>query len=324
MLVHESYCVPMMGTIQAFRVSLWITSSGGGDLWITSGRLPVAGVCAPCRACRVEACAWIARCLLDLREKVRPAGWSGLGNAKKFALLGKNGRFSVFLGLLGEFFHGFAEMRSLLGEFFRGFAEMRPLLGEFFRAGRRMGARRANFVALWLRWAAIGRTLSRFGRGRTMQVLSCVHAGPEMRVDCSLSVGSARKSSPCGMEWIRKREKVRPAGWSGLGSAKKFALLGKNGWVSGFLGLPGEFFRGFAEMRPLLGESFRAGRRTAVAGRTFSRFGQDGGAVGRTFSRGDGWRGFAGRTFSRFSAAQRTAHRTGQASNRPATPAISR
>ena len=92
-----------------------------------------------CRGVRTLSCvpgwrrAWIGCCVLDLRENVRPAGRSGLGNAKKFALLGKNGRFSVFLGLLGEFF--------------RGLAKMRPLLGEFFRAGRRMGARRANFVA---------------------------------------------------------------------------------------------------------------------------------------------------------------------------------
>ena len=57
-----------------------------------------------------------------------------MGNAKKFALLGKNGRFSVFLGLLGEFF--------------RGFVKMRPLLGEFFRAGAEWGRYWANFFAL--------------------------------------------------------------------------------------------------------------------------------------------------------------------------------
>ena len=131
--MHESYCVPMMGTIQAFRVSLWITTSGRSDLWTTSSCLPVAEVYVPCRGCFV-ACAFL--CVLSCAR--RAGGARGLlvacwGSAKKFALLGKNGRFSVFLGLLGEFF--------------RGLAKMRPLLGEFFRAGRRMGARRANFVA---------------------------------------------------------------------------------------------------------------------------------------------------------------------------------
>ena len=42
-----------------------------------------------------------------------------MGNAKKFALLGKNGRFSVFLSSLGEFFRGLAKMEVLLGELFR-------------------------------------------------------------------------------------------------------------------------------------------------------------------------------------------------------------
>jgi len=117
LLVHESYCVPMMGAIQAFRMSLWITTSGRSDLWTPSSCLPVAEVYVPCRGCFVACaflcapgrwCAWIARCVLGLREKVRPAGWFGSGSAKKFALLGKNSRFSVFLGSLGEFFRGLA------------------------------------------------------------------------------------------------------------------------------------------------------------------------------------------------------------------------
>ena len=106
--MHESYCVPMMGTIQAFRVSLWITTSGRSDLWTTSSCLPVAEVYVPCRGC------FVARAFLCVLSCARWAGGArGLlvacwGCAKKFALLGKNGRFSVFLGSLGEFFRGLA------------------------------------------------------------------------------------------------------------------------------------------------------------------------------------------------------------------------
>ena len=64
-------------------------------------------------------------------------------------------------------------------------------------------------------------------------------------MDWLLRVGSARKSSPCGVKRIGKREKVRPA-------RQKWPIFGVFG----------------------------------LAGRTFSRFGQDGGAIGRVFSRG--------------------------------------
>ena len=163
MLVHESYCVPMMGTIQAFRVSLWITTSGRSDLWTTSSSLPVAEVYVPCRGCFV-ACAFL--CVLSC---------------------------ACFL----------------------------------------------------------------------------VRAGPVVRVDCSLHVGAARKSSPCGVIRIGKREKVRPA-------RQKWLVFGVFG----------------------------------LAGRVFSRFGQDGGVVGRTFSRGVPNGGTPGELF--------------RAATTPATPAISR
>ena len=77
---------------------------------------------------------------------------------------------------------------------------------------------------------------------RSMRALSCV-PGCGVRVDWSLTVGSARKSSPCGVIRIRKREKVRPARQKWL--------------IFGVLGLPGEFFRGLAKMGALLGELFR-------------------------------------------------------------------
>ena len=155
-----------------------------------------------------------------------------------------------------------------------------PIFGVFGLVGR-------VFSRFCQNEAAVGRTLSRFGPGGTMQVLSCVHAGPETRVDWLLRVGSARKSSPCGVKRIGKREKVRPA---------------RQKWpIWGVFGLAGRTFSRFCQNE-------------AAVGRVFSRFGQDGGAIGRTFSRFS----TAQRT------AQRSAQRAGQASNRPAAPAISR
>ena len=49
-----------------------------------------------------------ARWELSQRDDIRPVVRSGLKSVIFFALLGKNGRFSVFLGLLGEFCLGLA------------------------------------------------------------------------------------------------------------------------------------------------------------------------------------------------------------------------
>ena len=142
-----------------------------------------------------------------------------------------------------------------------------PVFGVFGLAGRvfsRFGQNEAAVGRTFSRgdgWrAAVGRTFSRFGRGGTIQVVLCVRTGPEMRVDWSLTVGSARKSSPCGVIRIGKREKVPPA---------------RQKWpVFGVFGLAGRVFSRF-------------GQNEAAVGRTFSRFGLDGAVVGRTFSRGD-------------------------------------
>ena len=72
---------------------------------------------------------------------------SGLKSVIFFALLGKNGRFSVFLGLLGEFCLGLAVGGLLLGEFCLGLAVGGLLLGELFRAGMPRGCCWANFFA---------------------------------------------------------------------------------------------------------------------------------------------------------------------------------
>ena len=74
-----------------------------------------------------------ARWELSQRDDIRPVVRSGLKSVIFFALLGKNGRFSVFLGLLGEFCLGLA-VGGLL-------------LGELFRAGMPRGYYRANFFA---------------------------------------------------------------------------------------------------------------------------------------------------------------------------------
>ena len=72
-----------------------------------------------------------ARWELSQRDDIRPVVRSGLKSVIFFALLGKNGRFSVFLGLLGEFCLGLAVGGLLLGEFCLGLAVGGLLLGEF-------------------------------------------------------------------------------------------------------------------------------------------------------------------------------------------------
>ena len=204
MLVHESYCVPMMGTIQAFRVSLWITTSGRSDLWTTSSSLPVAEVYVPCRGCFVA---------------------------------------SAFLCVLSC----------------------------------------ARFL---------------------------VRAGPVVCVDCSLRVGAARKSSPCGVIRIGKREKVRPAWqkWSVFGvfelAGRVFSRFGLDG------GVVGRTFSRREATEVLLGELFRAGRPRRCCWANFFAPGGRGGVVGRTFSRREATGALLGELF--------------RAATTPATPAISR
>ena len=88
-----------------------------------------------------------ARWELSQRDDIRPVVRSGLKSVIFFALLGKNDRFSVFLGLLGEFCLGLAVGGLLLGEFCLGLAVGGLLLGELFRAGMPRGCCWANFLA---------------------------------------------------------------------------------------------------------------------------------------------------------------------------------
>ena len=55
-----------------------------------------------------------------LREKILPARWRRVGNGKRFSLLARNGQFSLFLGVPGEFCTGWALRWVLWGEFCTG------------------------------------------------------------------------------------------------------------------------------------------------------------------------------------------------------------
>ena len=98
-------------------------------------------------------------------------------------------------------------------------------------------------------------------------------AWPGVCLNYTLSVESARKSSPCGVNWFGKREKVRPAWekWLAFGvfgrAGRVFSRFGQGEAVAGrtfsrgngWRGVLGEFFRGLAKIGLLLGEFFRAG-----------------------------------------------------------------
>ena len=118
-----------------------------------------------------------------------------------------------------------------------------PIFGVFGLAGR-------TFSRFGQDGGAAGRTISRFGRGGTIQVVLCVCAGSEMRVDWSLTVGSARKSSSCGVIRIGKREIVRPA---------------RQKWqVFGVFGLAGRTFSRFGLDGAAVGRTFSRGEATGV------------------------------------------------------------
>ena len=140
-------------------------------------------------------------------------------------------------------------------------------------------------------------------------------AWPGVCLNYTLSVESARKSSPCGVNWFGKREKVRPAWekWLDFGvfgrAGRVFSRFGQGEAVAGrtfsrgngWRGALGEFFRGLTKIGLLLGELFRAG---AVGGACWASFfavwprlgccwanffarERLEGRAGRTFSRGD-------------------------------------
>ena len=175
-MAHESHCVPMAGTIQAFRVSLWITTRGRDSLWTTSGCRSITKVCVLCCVCLARVCLnytlsvesarksspcgvnWFGK-----REKVRPAREKWLD----FGVFGRAGRvFSRFgqgEAVAGRTFSRGNGWRGVLGEFFRGLAKIGLLLGKLFCAGTVGGARWANFFARERLDGLAGRTFSRSG-----------------------------------------------------------------------------------------------------------------------------------------------------------------
>ena len=150
-------------------------------------------------------------------------------------------------------------------------------------------------------------------------------AWPGVCLNYTLSVESARKSSPCGVNWFGKREKVRPARekWLDFGvfgrAGRVFSRFGQGEAVAGrvysrgngWRGALGEFFRGLAKVRLLLGELFRAGTVGGACWESFFAVWPRLGCcwanffarerlealAGRTFSRGNGWMGVLGELF---------------------------
>ena len=117
---------------------------------------------------------------------------------------------------------------------------------------------------------------------------SAVCAWPGVCLNYTLSVESARKSSPCGVNWFGKREKVRPA---------------RENWLDfGVFGRVGRVFSRF-------------GQDWAVAGRVFSRGNGWRGCWANSFARADSCpglrrcRGRVGRVFSRFGQGEAVAGR---------------
>ena len=228
----------MLGMNQARRMSLWITTSGRSGLWTTSGCLPDAKLYAPCRGC-FGACAflyvlgrWCADCSLRVgaARKSSPCGVIRIGKREKVRPAQQKWPVFGVFGLAGRVFSRFGLDGAVVGRTFSRGDAMEVLLGELFRGLGGVDSYRWFHVCVLGRWCA----------------------------DCSLRVGAARKSSPCGVIRIGKREKVRPAQqkWPVFGvfglAGRVFSRFGLDGAVVGRT-----FSRGDA-MEVLLGELFRA------------------------------------------------------------------
>ena len=84
--------------------------------------------------------------LRPVREIVRPARLDVGASAKKFSLQAQNGRKTLFLGVLGELFRGWASGSPVPGELFRGNAGGGAALGELFRGS---AGERLCWASLW-------------------------------------------------------------------------------------------------------------------------------------------------------------------------------
>ena len=195
--------------------------------------------------CRV--CFLVRAFLCALSCARRAGGVRGLlvacwGCAKKFALRGDSDREARKSSPCGV-------IRIGKREKVRPAWQKWSVFGVFELAGR-------VFSRFGLDGGVVGRTFSRFGQGGTMQVVLCVRAGPVVRVDCSLRVRSARKSSPCS---------AKMAGFRCFWAC----------WAS--------FFAVWPRWRCCWANFFAPGGHGGVVGRTFSRRDGTGALLGELF-----------------------------------------
>ena len=205
MLAHESHCVPMAGTIQAFRVSLWITTRGRDSLWTTSGCRSITKVCVLCCVCLARVCLNYTLSVESAR-KSSPCGVNWFGKREKVRPAREKWLdFGVF-GRAGRVFSRFGQDWAVAGRVFsRGNGWRGCWANSFARADSCPGLRRCR--------GRVGRVFSRFGQGEAV-------AG---RVLYRLGWWC-----PCDGCWVvLLREKILPARWCGVGNAKKFALRGE-------------------------------------------------------------------------------------------------
>ena len=151
-----------------------------------------------------------------VRYKVLPARLVGGLSGTKFSLQARNGLVSPFCGVWGEFCPGWVHRGRLLGEFYTGLAR-RVSCGESFVPGGSIGA------ACWESFIPVRPAGFRAGR-----VLS--------------------------RKWSCVRYKVLPARLASAVGVKKFSLQARNGLVSPFCGVLGEFCPGWVHRGRLLGE----------------------------------------------------------------------
>ena len=176
------------------------------------------------------------------REKVRPAreNWLDFGVfgrvGRVFSRFGQDwavaGRvFSRGNGWRGCWANSFARAdscpglrrcRGRVGRVFRGLAKVRLLLGEFCTGWG------GGVPVMGVGWCCCGRKFSLLGG----------------------AVLETRKSSPCGVNWFGKREKVRPARekWLDFGvfgrAGRVFSRFGQDWAVAGRVFLRGNGWRG--------------------------------------------------------------------------------
>ena len=209
-----------MGTIQAFRVSLWITTSGRSDLWTTSSSLPVAEVYVPCRGCFVASaflcvlsCArFLVRagpvvcvdCSLRVgaARKSSPCGVIRIGKREKVRPARQ--KWSVFgvFELAGRVFSRFGQDEGVAGRTFSRREATGALLGELFRAGMARGRCWANFFAVWAGWDNAGGFMcARRAGGARGLLVACWGSAKKFALRGEAD-REARKSSPCSAKMV--------------------------------------------------------------------------------------------------------------------------